>query len=262
MISVATWNVNSINVRLPLLLKWLEKYKPDVVLLQELKCIDEKFPKQEIEDLGYNLAIHGQKTYNGVAILSLLPIDEVIVELESNPLPGEARYIEAVLSIKNSVIRVASVYVPNGQEIGCDKYHSKLQFFDAVFQRLEQLLSYDEICVVGGDFNVAYQDIDVFDSSGLEQNILFDLATKGKMRSLLNLGYIDAFRTLYPGQKQFSWWDYRAGAWQKNQGVRIDYLLLSPEAADCLKEVRIEQEMRGVDNPSDHVPVMTHLNLS
>ncbi len=258
---IATWNVNSISSRLELLLIWLEKYKPDIVLLQELKCINEKFPKAEIEDLGYNTAIHGQKTYNGVAILSLHPIDEFHTNLTSNPLPEEARYIEAIISLKNNAMRVASVYVPNGQELNSDRYQTKLQFMDALFAHLNSLKSLDEIFIVGGDFNVGPEDIDMYDPNDLKETVLFDLEIRKKFRSLVNIDYADAFRSLHPKEPQFTWWDYRGGSWEKNKGARIDHLLLSPQALDLLKEAYIHSELRNKTKPSDHAPVICELSF-
>lgn len=258
---IATWNVNSISSRLELFLIWLEKYKPHIVLLQEIKCINEKFPRAEIEELGYNIAIHGQKSYNGVAILSLSPIDEFHTSLPSSPVPDEARYIEAVISLNQNAIRVASVYVPNGQEISSPRYQNKLQFIDALYNHLYSLQPLDEICVIGGDFNVAPENIDVFDPIYLKDDVLFDLQIRNKFRALTNLDYIDAFRALNKENGQFTWWDYRGNSWKDNLGARIDHLLLSPQAVDVLKDCSIQRDLRDKVKPSDHVPVICELNL-
>jgi exodeoxyribonuclease-3 len=256
---IASWNINSINSRLPNLLNWLNETQPEIVLLQELKCLTDKFPREAIEDLGYNLAIHGQKTYNGVAILSKYPIDEFTTTLLKDPEPTQSRYIEAVISVNKKAIRVASVYVPNGQEIGSVKFKYKLAFFDALHHHLQELLAYDEITVIGGDFNVAPNNIDVFDPKKFENCVGFSQGERQKMQQLFHLGYTDAFRMLHKDSQEFSWWDYRAGAWHRNHGMRIDLLLLSPEACQVLTKAEIEYKIRGQDKPSDHVPVTIQL---
>lgn len=258
---ICTWNVNSISSRLEILLTWLEKCKPDIVLLQEIKCINEKFPHSEIEELGYNIVVHGQKTYNGVAILSLSPIDEFHTELPSNPVPQEARYIEAIISIKTQAMRVASVYVPNGQELGSEKYKTKVAFMDSLYNHINSLKKLEEICVIGGDYNVAPEDMDVYSPETLKDTVLFDLAIRKKFRSLTNLDYLDAFRALNPTQEQFTWWDYRGGSWQKNKGARIDHLLLSPQASDLLTKAYVDSDLRNKPKPSDHIPVICELSV-
>jgi exodeoxyribonuclease III len=261
MLKIATWNVNSIRTRKELTIAWLKHNKPDILLLQELKCLEEQFPREDFEDLGYNIALHGQKTFNGVAILSLHQIEDVSTKLENNPLPEHARYIEGVISFNNSAVRIVSVYVPNGESLESDKYQDKLKFFDALEIHLQKLLKLEETLVVGGDFNVAPEDIDTYSIEAIGESVLFDIKVRKKFRSLLNLGFYDAFRLKYPEEKQFSWWDYRAGSWQKNHGSRIDHILLSPQAADKLSDLTIEHEMRGKNNPSDHVPVIAKIQL-
>jgi exodeoxyribonuclease-3 len=252
---IATWNVNSIRSRKELTLKWLKDNKPDVLLLQETKCLDEAFPKEEFEDLGYNIAIFGQKTFNGVAILSLHPIEDVVRGFAGNPLEEHARYIEAVICLPGFAIRVASVYVPNGESLDSDKYQKKLKFFDMINEHFKNLLKQEEILVIGGDFNVAPEEIDTYSVDATKDTVLFNLEIRNKLRSMINLGLYDAFRLKYPNESQFSWWDYRGGAWHKNKGLRIDHLLISPEAADILGDVEIDSSMRAKDSPSDHVPV-------
>lgn len=252
---IATWNVNSIKVRLPHLLSWLTNTKPDIVLLQELKCNNESFPRDELEDLGYNLAIHGQKTYNGVAILSKFPIDDFTTILPNDPEPTQARYIEAVISVHKSAIRVASVYVPNGGEINSEKFEHKLKFYDALKSHLQHLITLDEAIIIGGDYNVAPDDIDVYDPVILANSTCFSQIERQKFKQLLRLGYNDAFRLTNKNSQEFSWWDYRAGSWHKNHGMRIDHLLLSPEATDLLKSSEIEISLRKLEKTSDHAPV-------
>jgi len=256
---IATWNVNSIRMRKDLVLAWLKQHKPDVLLLQETKCLDESFPKEDFEDLGYNIALSGQKTFNGVAILSLHPIEDVIRNFDNNPL-DHARYIEAVIVAPDSVVRVASVYVPNGESLDSEKYEQKLAFFDALESHLAKLVEFKELLVVGGDFNVAPEEIDTYSVDESRDCVLFELNVRKKFRRLINLGLYDAYRLKNPNEQQFSWWDYRRGAWQKNHGFRIDHLLISTEAADKLESSSIDPEVRGKDSPSDHAPVLCDLS--
>lgn len=258
---IATWNLNSINARKLHLLNWLKANKPNVVLLQELKCEEIKFPKEEIEDLGYNICVHSQKALNGVAILSLHPIEEVIIDFPGNPIPEQARYIEAVISCNGSVVRVASVYVPNGESPDSDKYPIKVKFLDAFTNYCASLIKLDEKIIIGGDYNIAPENIDVFSPDETEHAVLFNLEMRKKFRSILNLGYYNAFRLVHPNTQEYSWWDYRAGAWQRNQGMLIDHLLLSPEAADVIKTSQIDKSVRGLERASDHVPVICELAI-
>jgi exodeoxyribonuclease-3 len=290
MITIATFNVNSIKARLPNLLAWLDVARPDIVLLQELKCVDEAFPAMEIEERGYNIASHGQKTYNGVAILSKFPLDDVVRGLPETPPPiggkmgggpmesmysdsaphltsprwGEetdpqARYIEAVVSIKCGAIRVASVYVPNGQDVGSDKFPYKLNFLERLRAHWVERLTYHEVAVLGGDFNVAPAPIDVYDHAALDGSVCYHPLERARLSALMHLGLYDAFRVANPTKQQFSWWDYRSGGYDRGHGLRIDHLLLSPMAADALAHCIIDETPRGQEKPSDHAPVIATL---
>jgi len=253
-VKIATWNVNSVKARLEHLLNWLDLAKPDVVLLQELKCIEAEFPRLELEERGWHLAIRGQKTYNGVAILSRQPIIDEWRELDGDC--GEARYIEVTLE---GGLRVASIYVPMGQSTDSDKYPFKLGFLDGVRSRAWELLEQEVPFVLGGDYNVAPDAADVFDVSAMEGQVLFTLEERKRFRRLLNIGLTDAYRALNSEPAQFSWWDYRGGSWPRNLGLRIDHLLLSPQAADRLVASGIDKTPRGWDKASDHTPVWCKL---
>jgi len=253
---IVTWNVNSVKSRLEHLQKYLREFSPDIVLLQELKCVTESFPYIEIEELGYNVVAHGQKTYNGVAILSKHRIEDVKTGLDGFGIDGttadeQSRYIEAV----TGGFRVASVYVPNGQAVDSDKFPYKLNFFDRLRTHISGLLEYNEKVVIGGDYNVAPKAIDVYDPKSLAGTVCFHPLEQEKWRSLEFAGYTDAFRAKNPDRQQFSWWDYRAGAWEHGKGMRIDHLLLSPQAADCLVSCETEDTPRRWEKPSDHAPV-------
>jgi len=257
MLTIATWNINSVRSRLPLLLSWLRVKAPDIVLLQETKAMNDQFPREAIEDLGYNISIYGQKSYNGVAILSKFPIEDVTIGI-----PGfedeQARYLEAV--VKD--VRVASVYVPNGMEVGSDKYAYKLDFLRYLYAHTHTLLTYDEAFILGGDFNIAPSDLDVYDPQEWHEKILCSTPEREAFRSLLYLGLTDALRALYPQEKElYTWWDYQRGAWQNNYGLRIDHFLLSPQAADRLKDVSVDKQVRDVEKASDHAPVVCQLEI-
>ena len=248
---IATWNVNSIKARLPRLLEWLEAAKPDVLLLQELKVTDAAFPAQPIEDLGYNIATHGQKTYNGVAILSKSPIEDVQRGLPGDSNDDQARYIEAVVD----TVRVASIYLPNGNPTDSDKFFYKLAWMDRLISHARKILTYEEAIVLGGDYNIIPEDRDCYNPAAFAEDALCLPESRARWRQLQHLGLIEAFRARHPDNEAYSYWDYQAGAWQKDNGLRIDHFLLSPHAADRLGEVEIDRTPRGKERPSDHTPV-------
>lgn len=254
-LTIATWNVNSIKSRLAQALEYLQHTSPDIVLLQETKCVTEAFPYMEIEALGYNCAVHGQKTFNGVAVLSKFPIDDIAKALPGAPEDEQARYIEAVVSLPGKAVRVASVYVPNGQSPDSDKFQYKMQFLDRLHHHCQELLKYEEILVLGGDYNVAPYAEDVHDPLRLDGTVCYHPQERAKLRTLLHLGFTDAFRATNPTTHQFSWWDYRGASWEQNKGMRIDHLLLSPEAADRLTSCEIRSSLRSEEKASDHAPV-------
>ncbi len=260
---IATWNVNSIKARLPRVLEWLKEFGPDVVLLQELKTVEETFPKMEIEDLGYNIALSGQKSYNGVAILSKFPL-----EVDHYRLPGEeedeqARYVEAF----TGGVRFATIYLPNGNptrnEDGSDheKFLYKLRWMDRLIAHTEDLLTTDETFVLGGDYNICSVDSDTYDAKGMADDALCRSESRGRFRTLNNLGLTNAFRTFDQSPHTYSYWDYQRGAWAKDNGHLIDHLLLSPAAADTLTAAGIDKTPRGKEKASDHTPVWCELDL-
>lgn len=257
----ATWNVNSIKVRTNNVLDWLKQTQPDMVCLQEIKTVDEGFPRQEFEDAGYNVAVHGQKSYNGVAILSKLPLDEVNPRLPGDDLDEQARYLEVTVSVGDKAVRLASIYLPNGNPTDSDKYPYKLAWMDRLTAHASQLLCHEEIFLLAGDYNVIPEASDVHDPDAWRDDALFLPQTRGRYRELLNLGLTDALRACTPEPEQYTFWDYQAGAWQKNHGIRIDHLLLSPQAADRLTACDIDRDVRAWEKPSDHVPVWAELEL-
>jgi exodeoxyribonuclease III len=259
---IATWNVNSIKQRLDNLISWLRERRPDIVCLQETKCVDEVFPREPIEAEGYNVAAHGQKTFNGVAILSRLPLDEVFARLPGDEEDDHARFMEAVVSTPAGVVRVASIYLPNGNPVGTDKYPYKLKWMNRLLRYAEDRLALEEPLVLAGDYNVIPAARDVTDPQNWVNDALFLPATREKFAALESAGFTDAIRAGTDADGLYSFWDYQAGAWQRNVGLRIDHLLLSPQAADRLTATGIDRHVRGWDKPSDHVPVWCELQMA
>lgn len=259
-LSCVTWNVNSIRSRLQHVLEFLRHHAPDILLLQELKLETNKFPYMEIEELGYNCAVHGQKTYNGVAILSKTPLEDISTDFPADE--GQARYIEAVTTKEGHVFRVASIYVPNGQSLESDKFQYKMRFYEALQSHACALLRYEENLILGADYNVAYLPQDVYDPKSADGAICYNAQERSVFQRLLNLGLYDAFRSKHPNTQAYSWWDYRGGKFQQDMGLRIDHLLLSAEAQDRLTDARIIKEERAKEKPSDHAPVWTDFALS
>jgi exodeoxyribonuclease-3 len=259
-VKIVTWNVNSIKSRLHQLLPWLKEAAPDIVLLQETKTTNDSFPYMEIEELGYNIKAHGQKSYNGVAILSKFPLDDVRTAMPGDDTDDAARYIEAVASLPGQAVRVASIYVPNGQSPDSDKFQYKMKFFARLRAHTHSLLALEEKLVLGGDYNVAPQPIDVYDPKALDGTVCYHPLEREHLHSLLNLGMYDALRVLHPNEQIFSWWDYRTG-FDTGKGMRIDHLLLSPQATDVLTQCEVMLHMREGERPSDHAPVMCTLAM-
>ena len=256
---IATWNVNSIRQRLDHLIGYLKRIAPDVICLQELKCTDDAFPRADFEALGYHCAVHGQKGFNGVAILSRQEAT-VSIGLPGDAADAQARYIEAVIpDAAGRPVRVASIYLPNGNPVESDKYPYKLGFMDRLIAHAGSLRTAEEPLVLAGDYNVIPEAIDVADPQNWTADALFLPQTRERFRALINLGFTEALRATTDAPGVYSFWDYQAGAWQRNRGIRIDHLLLSPQAADRLLDCVIDKDMRSLDKPSDHVPVRIEL---
>jgi len=258
---VATWNVNSIRQRIEHLTAWLKERAPDVVCLQEIKCVDEAFPREPFEALGYNVAVHGQKTFNGVAILSKHKLEEVTPGLPGDDTDDHARFLEATISTANGVLRVASIYLPNGNPPDTEKYPYKLRWIDRLRAYAKDRLALEEPLVLAGDYNVIPTEADVHNTAAWIKDALFLPTTREKFRTLTNLGLTDALRAVTDESGLYTFWDYQAGAWQKNWGIRIDHLLLSPQAADRLVTAGIDKHVRSWEKPSDHVPVYIDLAI-
>ncbi|GIL00899.1 MAG: exodeoxyribonuclease III [Alphaproteobacteria bacterium] len=259
MLKIATWNINGVKARLDSLTAWLGQARPDIVCLQEIKSLDDGFPREAVESLGYNVATHGQKGFNGVAILSRLPFDEIARGLPGDDGDEQARFIEAVFSVTGGALRVASLYLPNGNPVGTDKFAYKLAWMERLHQWAGERMAQEEPLVLAGDYNVIPEPDDCHDPNAWEADALFRPESRRAFRRLLHLGFYDAVRCVTDAAQTYTFWDYQAGAWQKNNGIRIDHLLLSPEAAGRLKAAAIDSFTRAWEKPSDHVPVWAEL---
>ncbi len=248
---IASWNVNSLNVRLPQVLQWLESARPDVLALQETKLTDDKFPAAEIEAAGYRVVFSGQKTYNGVALLSKSPMSEVIADI-----PGLDDPQRRILGATIDGVRVLNLYVVNGQEVGSEKFEYKLEWLEQVRKYIAQDLKFHRDYVVLGDFNIAPADADVYDPEAWFERILCSTPEREALQRILALGFRDSFRLFEQEEKQFTWWDYRLNAFRRNMGLRIDLILASEAMASRCRGAVVDKVPRGWERPSDHAPVI------
>ena len=256
---IATFNINGIKARAEALPRWLKAAEPDVAILQEIKSVDEAFPRELFEDLGYNVETHGQKSFNGVAILSKLPLEDVTRGLPGDPDDAQARYIEATVTGDAHAIRLCGLYLPNGNPAPGPKYDYKLAWMTRLEARVRTLLADETPFLMTGDYNIIPQAEDARRPEAWTEDALFRLESRTAFRRILNLGLIDAIRHRHPQPGLYSFWDYQAGAWNRDDGIRIDHVLLSPDVADILRDCGIDKEVRGEEKPSDHVPVWVDL---
>jgi exodeoxyribonuclease-3 len=253
---IATWNINGVKARIDNLLHWLSEAAPDVVCLQEIKSVDESFPSDVLGDAGYNCAVLGQKGFNGVALLSKHPIEDVTRGLPDGDDDGQARFIVGLVAPKGGTpVRVASAYMPNGNPIDSEKFAYKLAWLRRLEDWARAALADEELLVIGGDYNIIPEPLDAKNPEAWTGDALFQPESRAAYRRLKALGLTDAVRAVDDRGGVYTFWDYQAGAWQKNNGIRIDHLLLSPEAADRLAEAGIDRHVRAWEKPSDHVPV-------
>ncbi|MBT3140840.1 exodeoxyribonuclease III [Phaeobacter gallaeciensis] len=265
---IATFNINGIKARAQALPAWLDTAQPDVVLLQEIKSVDEGFPRDLFEERGYNVETHGQKGFNGVAILSKLPLEDVRRGLPGDDSDEQARWIEATV-IGEQALRVCGLYLPNGNPVELidgkpvegGKYDYKLKWMERLYARAQELMAAEEPALMAGDYNIIPQAEDAKRPDAWREDALFRPESRAAFQRILNLGFTEAFRARTQGPGHYSFWDYQAGAWNKNDGIRIDHFLLTPQAADLLNECKIDSEIRGYEKPSDHVPVWIDLTL-
>lgn len=251
MTKIATWNVNSVKARLPHLLAWLKEAKPDILCLQEIKCRAEDFPALEVQSLGYHVEAEGQRAYNGVALLSREKPKDVRRGLPGDDSDEQARYIEATIGD----LRIASLYLPNGNPVESDKYPYKLAWMERLAKHARHLLDDELPVILAGDYNVCPTDDDVYDPATWRADALCRPETRAAFRILSNLGFVDAFRALHAEPHRYTFWDYQAGRWPRGEGLRIDHLMLSPQAADRLEDCDIDQGPRAKEKASDHTPI-------
>lgn len=259
---IVTWNINGVRARIGNLTHWQTESAPDIVCLQEIKSVDDQFPRAEIEALGYNVETHGQKGFNGVAILSKLPFDEVNRGLPGDDTDEQARFIEGVFSTERGVLRVVSLYLPNGNPIDTEKFPYKLSWMARLERWAAERLLLEEPLVLAGDYNVIPEREDAKHPENWLGDALFQPETRQAFRRLCSLGFTEAIRSTTDDPGVYTFWDYQAGAWQKNNGIRIDHLLLTPEAANRLRSASVEKHVRAWEKPSDHVPVAIDLDLA
>lgn len=256
MFRIATWNVNSLRVRLPHILQWIKDETPDVFALQETKIVDDDFPVDIFNETGYQAICSGQKTFNGIAIISKTPPTNIITGIPDFDDPQKR-----VLCADFNNITVLNLYVPNGSEVGSDKYNYKLEWFSHLHTFVNNLLSDKKNLIILGDFNVAPEDRDVHDPEEWEGNVLVSEPERNEFRKLLAAGLTDCFRLFEQEEKSYSWWDYRAAAFRRNRGLRIDHILASKPLADRCRKCHIDKRPRSLERPSDHVPVVAEFDI-
>jgi len=254
-VKIASWNVNSVKARLPHLLSFLEDARPDVLCLQETKCLAADFPMLEVKALGYHVETIGQRAYNGVALLSQQPAEDLVSELLGNAEDGQPRYIEATFGN----VRIASVYLPNGNPVGTDKFTYKLAWMERLIDHTRELLRREIPFVLAGDYNICPTDDDVYDPVAFRDDALCRHEARSRFRALVYLGLTDAYRVFHPEAHRYTFWDYQAGRWHRDEGLRIDHLLLSPHAADRIASCDIDKKPRAKERSSDHTPIWCEL---
>ena len=256
---VATFNINGIKARFEALSVWLDEAQPDVALLQEIKSVDQAFPKETFEDRGYNVATHGQKSFNGVAILSKLPIENFSTGLAGDDTDDQARWIEATVVGKQAV-HICGLYLPNGNPAPGPKYAYKLKWMERLYERAKELIASEIPALMAGDYNIIPQKEDAASPTNWTKDALFLPKSREAFRKIMGLGFTDAFRVYQSAPGHYSFWDYQAGAWNRNDGIRIDHILMTPSCADLMLECHIDKHMSDRDRPSDHVPIWVRLD--
>ncbi len=258
---IASFNINGIKARINALPDWLDEAQPDVALLQEIKSLDEAFPREIFEDRGYRVETHGQKGFNGVAILSRLPLEDVTRGLPGDDTDEQARWIEATVISDKGAVRVCGLYLPNGNPCPGPKYDYKLAWMERLYVRAQELMASEEPALMAGDYNVIPQDEDAKRPEVWQEDALARPESRAAFRRIVNLGFTEAFRARTQGPGHYTFWDYQAGAWNRDDGIRIDHFLLTPQAADLMTECQIDKEIRARGKPSDHVPIWINLDV-
>ena len=255
---ISSWNVNSVRARIENIKDYLKKYSPDILLMQEIKTEDQNFPYEEFKKLSYECHVFGQKSYNGVAIVSKLKLSNVKIDLIKDKL-NQSRIISGEVEFKKKKIQLINIYVPNGNPVDTDKYKYKVTWLDSLIKQLENLSKKNQNIILAGDFNIIPEENDVYNPKSFEDDALFRLEIRKKYRTMVNMGYVDAFRHFYSEKEGYTFWDYMRGAWQKNNGMRIDHFLVSNSLTNLLKKININKNPRGKEKPSDHTPIEIEL---
>ena len=255
---ISSWNVNSVRARIENIKDYLKKYSPDILLMQEIKTEDQNFPYEDFKKLSYECHVFGQKSYNGVAIVSKLKLSNIKIDLIKDKLK-QSRIISGEVEFKKKKIQLINIYVPNGNPVDTDKYKYKVTWLDSLIKQLENLSKKNQNIILAGDFNIIPEENDVYNPKSFEDDALFRLEIRKKYRTMINMGYVDAFRHFYSEKEGYTFWDYMRGAWQKNNGMRIDHFLVSNSLTNLLKKININKNPRGKEKPSDHTPIEIEL---
>tara|TARA_Y100001970_G_scaffold292040_1_gene431651 strand:- start:78 stop:854 length:777 start_codon:yes stop_codon:yes gene_type:complete len=255
---ISSWNVNSVRARISNIKEYLKKFSPDIMLIQEIKTPNETYPYEEINSLKYESYVFGQKSYNGVAIISKKKLNNIQNDIFKDK-NKQSRIITGDVKIKNKNITLINIYTPNGNPVDTDKYTYKLYWLDSFIKKLKSLSKFNENIIIGGDFNIIPSAEDVHNPKNYENDALYRLEVRKKLRELINLGFQDAYRFIHPDKEGYTFWDYTSGAWQKNNGMRIDHFLVSNSLIDIVKNVKINKFPRGREKPSDHTPIEIEL---
>jgi len=256
---ISSWNVNSVRARISNIIDYLKNYKPDILLIQEIKTEEKTFPFDDFKSLGYKSYVFGQKSYNGVAFISKLDINKINLDF-INDKKKQSRIISGNIKNKSNVINLINIYVPNGNPIETDKYSYKKEWFDSFIKKIKNSLNKNKNIIIGGDFNVIPDEIDVYDYRKYENDALFKLEIRKKFRELVNLGFHDVYRYFNKEKQEYTFWDYMAGSWTKNHGMRIDHFLVSSNLLNNLESVNINKKPRSKLKPSDHTPIEIEIN--
>ena len=251
---ISSWNVNSVRARITNIINYIKLSSPDILMIQEIKTEDKNFPLNEFKDLGYESHIFGQKSYNGVAFLTKLNINNINLKFLKDQ-NNQSRIISGDIKTRSTIIKLINVYVPNGNPINTDKYDYKKNWYDSFINKIKKTLNENKNIIIGGDFNVIPEEIDVYDHTKYENDALFKLEIRKKFRELINLGFHDIYRYLNKNKQEYTFWDYMGSSWQKNQGMRIDHFLVSTNLLNNIKNININKKPRSNIKPSDHTPI-------
>ena len=256
---ISSWNVNSVRARISNISNYLKISKPDILMIQEIKTEEKNFPFNDFKNLGYESHVFGQKSYNGVAFLSKININKINFPFikDSNK---QSRIIVGEIKLKPKIIKLVNIYVPNGNPINTEKYEYKKNWINTFIEQIKKLIRENNNIIIGGDFNIIPEEIDVYDYKNYENDALYKLEIRKKFRELVNLGFHDAYRFFYQNKQEYTFWDYMGGAWQKNHGMRIDHFLVSTPILNNIKKINIDKKPRSKLKPSDHTPIELEIN--